>query len=461
MVASVPEPIPDHAATVGQNAWRHSYIVGNEAAERFSFYGMRAILFLFLTEHLLDRSGNLAPLDDVTATIWQHRFVSAVYFFPILGAIFSDWLFGKYRTILVVSVLYCAGHTAMAMVDMPQRTGINPQWMLILALSLLAVGAGGIKPCVSAHVGDQFGPENQHLLPRVFSWFYFAINVGAAASMIATPRLMDAYGPSVAFAVPGILMGLATLLFWLGRYQFVHVPASGRRFFTETFSSAGRRAIANLLPLYLFVAMFWCLFDQTQSRWVQQAKLMNRNVLGFEINPAEMQATNSILVLLLIPLFNYALYPLLSKFFELTPLRKIGIGLFVTIPSFAVPAWVQMRIDAGQTPHISWQLLAYVFITMAEVMVSITSLEFSYTQAPRKMKSFIMGLFMLSITLGNIITERVNHAIQVRQEQGAALLTGANYYWFFTVAMLVTACLFVVWSRFYRGQTYIQGDTGN
>jgi POT family proton-dependent oligopeptide transporter len=171
-----------------------------------------------------------------------------------------------------------------------------------------------------------------------------------------------------------------------------------------------------------------------------------------------MQATNSILVLLLIPIFNYILYPLLSKAFELTPLRKIGLGLFVTVPSFAVPAWIQMQIDAGQTPHISWQLLAYVIITMAEVMVSITTLEFSYTQAPKEMKSFIMGLFLLSVTLGNIATERVNHAIQVQQEQGATLLAGARYYWFFTIAMLVTACLFVLWSRFYRGQTYIQGD---
>jgi POT family proton-dependent oligopeptide transporter len=148
----------------------------------------------------------------------------------------------------------------------------------------------------------------------------------------------------------------------------------------------------------------------------------------------------------------------LGKLFEVTPLRKIGIGLFVTALSFVIPSLVQVSIDAGGAPHIGWQVLAYALITAAEVMVSITTLEFSYTQAPRKMKSFVMGVYMLAITLGNLLTAQVNDFIADQREAGNTYLDGARYFWFFTIVMGVTAVLFVVWSQFYRGKTYIQGE---
>jgi len=434
------------------------YIVGNEVAERFSYYGMRAILYIFLTKHLLDASGNSAVMDAATATQWTHRFSSGVYFLPIVGAILCDWLWGKYRTIMWLSLMYCAGHAVMALVDVPSLTGVEPKTLLIVALTMLAIGAGGIKPCVSAHVGDQFGTGNQHLLPRVYIWFYFAINVGAGVSMVLTPRLQERFGSSVAFGVPGVLMALATLVFWMGRKKFVHIPPTGNKIFSEICSPDGRRAIANLLPLYLFVVMFWALFDQTQTTWIEQAKAMDRHIFGFEFNPAEFQAINSFFVLLLIPLFASFIYPWASRYWVLTPLRKIGVGLFVTVLSFVVCALIQMNIERGGRPHISWQIWAYIILTAAEVLVSITVLEFSYSQAPRTLKSFIMGLFMLSVSLGNLLTAEVNGAIKSLEERGYQFLSGANYFWSFAAAMFATAVVYVFWSQFYRGQTYIQGD---
>lgn len=434
------------------------YIIGNEAAERFSFYGMRAILYVFMTEHLINSAGDLEVMSETEAKIWQHNFLTAAYFFPIIGAVLSDWLFGKYRTIIWLSLVYCLGHAVMALVDFPGYTQIAPKTCLFYALALIAIGTGGIKPCVSAHVGDQFGKRNQHLVPRIFRWFYFSINLGSAISTVLTPRLLEWYGPGVAFGVPGVLMAIATLMFWMGRNKFVHIPASGTQLFHDIKSPEGMRAIKNLIPLYLFVAMFWCLFDQTTSAWVEQAKHMDRVIFGFEFNPSESQAFNPILVMILIPLFSLVIYPAIEKFFPLTPLRRVGIGLFLTVPAFALPAWFQMRIDAGGTPNISWQLLAYVAITAAEVMVSITTLEFSYTQAPKTMKSFIMGLYLLSVALGNKFTVWVNEYIQSQKEAGVQVLEGASYYWFFTAAMLVTAVIYVVWSQFYHGETFIQGD---
>lgn len=436
------------------------YIIGNEAAERFSFYGMKTILYIFMTDHLLNLAGSLEPMDTVTATIWTHNFVKAAYLFPIVGAILSDLILGKYLTIMLLSMVYCAGHAVMALVDMPQLTQVPPRTALWWALAMIAVGTGGIKPCVSAHVGDQFGRMNENLISRVFVWFYFSINLGSAFSTVLTPRLLKHFGPSVAFGVPGILMAIATLVFWMGRHKFVHVPPGGWKFLRESFSGPGLRAILNLIPLYLLIAMFWCLFDQTASRWVEQAKHMDRNVFGFEINPAENQVTNPILVMLLIPVFSRLIYPWLGRFVELTPLRKVGIGLFLTVPSFLIPAWIQMRIDGGHAPNIGWQILAYVFITAAEVMVSITALEFSYTQAPKKMKSLIMGLFLLSVYLGNEFTVFVNELIKEKQSEGIEWLAGSNYYLFFAGSMFITAVVYVLWSQFYRGQTYIQGEEG-
>jgi POT family proton-dependent oligopeptide transporter len=435
------------------------YIIGNEAAERFSYYGMSGILFAFLTEYLRNSSGGKTPLDPNQANQWVHYFIMAVYAFPLVGAILSDWLFGKYRMIVSVSLLYCLGHGLLAAMDYPALTHLEPKTALAMGLGLIALGSGGIKPCVSAHVGDQFGKSNEHLIPRVFSWFYFSINAGSAVSMLMTPWLLKNYGPGWAFGVPGILMVLATYVFWLGRYKFVHIPPSGPEFFRETFSADGLRAVFNLVPLYVMVLPFFSLFDQQHSSWVDQAKHMDCKFFGYEILPSQIQAVNPILILLLIPASSYGIYPFAARYFAVTPLRKVGVGLFLAIVAFAVVALAQVRIDRGETPHFSWQILAYVIMTAAEVLVSITVLEFSYTQAPRRMKSFVMGVFLFfSMALGNLFTARVNEYISVQKEAGNAVLQGANYFWFFTAVVAATTAIFVLWSQFYKGQTYIQGE---
>ena len=424
------------------------FIIGNEAAERFSFYGMRTILVIFMTQYLMAGSGQLDVMSDSDAKAWYHVFVSAVYFTPVLGAIMADIWLGKYRTIILLSLVYCAGHLALALDD--TRLG------LATGLALIALGAGGIKPCVSAHVGDQFGFRNSGLLSRAFGWFYLSINVGAFLSTLLTPWLLQAYGPQWAFGVPGVLMLLATLLFWAGRYRFVHVPPAGAAFIREAFSRTGLRTFGRLLVIYLFVAVFWSLFDQTGSSWVLQAKAMDRELFGIEILPSQIQAANPLLVVLLIPFFSYVVYPFMERFFRLTSLRKIAIGFLLAALAFSVSSLAQERIDAGLAPGIGWQLLAYLVLTCAEVMVSVTCLEYSYTQAPRTMKSFVMAFFMLSISLGNLFTSAVNFFIQ--QADGSLLLEGAEYFWFFTALMAATGVLFFLLTPLFREKMILQAD---
>ena len=150
------------------------YIIGNEAAERFSFYGMKTILFIFIANYLhLMGDKPTDAISEGTAAEWVYLFNMAVYLTPVLGAIIADLYWGKYKTIMRLSVVYCLGHLSLAFMGV---TG--PSFYFLLAgLILISLGGGGIKPCVSAHVGDQFGPNNQHLLSKIFNWFYFSINL--------------------------------------------------------------------------------------------------------------------------------------------------------------------------------------------------------------------------------------------------------------------------------------------
>jgi POT family proton-dependent oligopeptide transporter len=428
-----------------------SYIVGNEAAERFSYYGMNSILVVFMTQFLMNAQGQPDHMTDTQAEGWYHTFVSAVYFLPILGAFLADAVFGKYLIILVLSVVYCFGHFALAMND--TRIG------LVIGLTLIAFGAGGIKPCVSANVGDQFGAMNQHLLPRMFNWFYFSINVGSAASTIIIPELLEKEGSRISFGVPGIAMLIATVVFWAGRKKFVHLqPAGLGTYVREMFQSENLKALLNVLILVPFAAMFWALWQQNFSTWVVQSEKMDRHLFGHDWLPAQIQTVNPVFVLIMLPLFSYVIYPALGRFVKVTPLRRFAGGLWAVIVSFLIIAWIQTRIDKGEQPHILWQILAFVVLTAGEVMLSVTHLEFAYTQAPRKMKSLVMCTYLGSISLGNVFTAGVNFFIQ--NPDGSVKLTGANYFLFFVKIMLVTAVLFIFVSYFYRGKTYIQEEGG-
>ena len=217
------------------------YIVGNEAAERFSYYGMNSILTIFMTKYLLDKMGHLSVMQHANAEAWYHTFVSTLYFLPIFGAILADAVFGKFKVVFWISIVYCLGHLTLALMGSPVAHAIEPRYLLAIGLVLIAIGAGGIKPCVSTNVGDQFGESNKHLLTRVFNWFYFSINAGSAFSTLLIPWLLEPgsiwdwlrnllpvsladflvsprlHSPDVAFGLPGVFMAVATVIFWMGR----------------------------------------------------------------------------------------------------------------------------------------------------------------------------------------------------------------------------------------------------
>jgi POT family proton-dependent oligopeptide transporter len=418
------------------------FIIGNEGCERFSFYGMRSILTVYMAGYL--------GLPDHVAAANYHLFVMACYLTPLAGGWLADRFFGRYRVIFWLSLGYVAGHAVIALFE--SRAG------LYVGLALIAAGSGGIKPCVSAFVGDQFHAGQSKLVEKVYALFYWSVNLGSFSSTLLIPVLLARYGPRVAFALPGLLMAISLLVFVAGRRRYRYVPPTGPNphgFLRVTLSRfagneerhppeavAGAAAAWRVMGVFAALLGFWALFDQHGSSWVIQARAMNLSVGGWKLQPSQLAALNPIMVLGLIPLLTGLVFPWLERRgLRPTPLRRIGAGMFVTTLSFVCAAVVQLSLDRGGHPHALWQLVQYLFLTVGEVLVSVTALEFAYTQAPRSMKSTVMSLWFLTIAAGNLLTAWVS---ELNRFQGAA------YFAFFAALVFACAVAFTLVARRYR-----------
>jgi proton-dependent oligopeptide transporter, POT family len=488
------------------------YIIGNEGCERFSFYGMRNILTVFLVSSLLahlpdaDRAG---AAKDVF-----HTFVIGVYFFPLLGGWLADRFWGKYYVIFWLSLVYCVGQLCLALfVD--SRPGFYT------GLFLIALGSGGIKPCVSSFVGDQFDQTNKSRAKVVFDAFYWIINFGSFFASLLMPIFLKQLGPAIAFGIPGVLMFISTMILWSGRKKYVMVPptppdpdsflrvcrtaiAAGPvgKFFAamgavvavaafvllpgfENLVKAiclalvaviafggigvrvqldrargkhadaavdGVRGVLRVLVLFALVTPFWSLFDQKASTWVLQADAMTKPSW---FQSSQMQALNPALVMLLIPFNNFVLFPAMKRFgYEMTALRRMTFGIGFSGLSWVVVGAMQLVLDGGHPFSIAWQVLPYAFLTLGEVLVSATGLEFAYSQAPQSMKGALMSFWLLTVTIGNLWVLVVNASVKNGAVTNFIASTGfgvtAFQMFFFAVFAFVAAAIFGLVARGYR-----------
>ena len=459
------------------------YIIGNEAAERFSFYGMRSILATFLVAQFFNPANNpaLQTVAEAKANESTHFFVTLAYTLPFVGALVADWFTGKYKIILYISIVYCFGHLCLAVFD-ENLNGFTT------GLLLIAIGAGGIKSCVSANVGDQFDKTNQSLLSKVYGWFYFSINAGSVISTVLIPWVYANYGAKWAFGIPGLLMALATIIFFSGRKSYVRVPPSGINKNNFVFISLyalfnigkkkkgqalldvaktnfdpekveGAKAVYRVMAVFAFAPIFWAMWDQNLSEWVLQAEKLDRHIdLGFfdfTVLAGQVQTANPVFLLSFIPLFTYFVYPFFDKTLGIktTPLRRIGAGLILTALSFVIIALIQARVDVGEHPSVWWQIFAYVILSAAEVLVSITGLEYAYTQAPKSMKSTMTAIWLLTVAAGNLFVALINGNIS---EGGYfAQFTGANFYWMFVGICTVFIVIYLFVSPRLKERNYI------
>lgn len=546
------------------NRWpkQIKFIIGNEAAERFSYYGMRSILALYITSVLMQTK------DRATAII--HLFVFVNYFMPLFGAWLSDRIWGRYKTILWISLFYCVGHGVLALSDLFDSAGAKLN-CLYIGLGLIAFGSGGIKPCVSAFMGDQFSSDQGHLMRKAYAAFYFSINFGSFFSFLVIPWIAakqvdlgaDANffdrilwqmkqagfgGYSWAFGVPGILMALATLIFWLGTKHYVRRPPANEthtagffKVFLEAFRQShkapadvrvasvisvltsavlpvlatlgmltvalydifskttppvvlwigwaavgilglwfvlllvasiwfrselpqtfwagarGRfseqeisaaRSVAPILAVFSFIVPFWTLWDQSLSTWVMQGEQMKAfKFLGLNVGAEQMQSLNAILVLILLPILTLGLYPLLEKLgLRVTPLRRMSSGMILMMFCFVLVALYQQQLEHGTQLSLAVQAWPYLILTIAEVLVSATGLEFAYTQAAASMKSAIMGFFLLTTALGNLLIVTVT---KLGSGHGDESVSSGRFY-FYAALMAVVGVLFTIVAARYR-----------
>ena len=511
-------------AQAGRMPRQIPYIIANEGCERFSFYGMRNILTPFLISSLLlflPEAQRTGEAKDVF-----HTFVIGVYFFPLLGGWLADRFFGKYNTVFWLSLVYCAGHACLAAFEDNVKG-------FYVGLFLIALGSGGIKPLVSSFVGDQFDHTNKDRAKLVFDAFYWIINFGSFFASLLMPIFLRDYGPAVAFGIPGILMLIATLVFWSGRKKYVHVPPSAAdpHSFTRVARTAllakrpgagrpglvvaclgaagavaslamsaswgfviaactalvlllafggigvamqlerarclhpdeavdGVRGVLRVLIVFALVTPFWSLFDQKASTWIVQANSMLRPTLSlfgseFRFEPAQMQALNPLLVMLLIPVNNIAVFPLLRRLgWEPTALRRMTAGIALSSLSWVAIGTIQVVMDRGTAVSMAWQILPYALLTMGEVLVSATGLEFAYSQAPASMKGAIMALWSLAVTVGNLWVLVVNAAVKndtvLNSITGSGLSVIAFQMFFFAGFAALAAVAFGLYAKRYR-----------
>jgi POT family proton-dependent oligopeptide transporter len=429
------------------------YIIGNEFAEEFSMGGMSCILIVYMTQYLFNDQGG-HQFTGPQAMVWYHNFLAGATFFAIIGAIISDVFLGKYRTIITFSIIYCFGHLILSI--------FNTKFGLACGLGLIAIGYGGIAPCVSSNLGDQFNRKNYHLADKAYSWFYFAINIGAFIAMILVPYLLELYGAHIAFAAPAALMFVATIIFYQGKKALIMIPPIGlNRYIKELKDPDNLKAIGNLAIVFVFISFFHALYDQLGSSWVIQAGKMNRDInlgfIKFTLDQSQIRAVNPIFILIFLPFFYYIIYPFFEKFTKVTYLKKIATGFFVTAISFAIIAHIQTLLEHGQVVGIIWQILAYALITAAEILVMVTSLSMSYMYSPKSMKSLSLAIYILSMSLGNKMTANITSYLQ--DTNGDLIIPLSDYFWYFTYSIILIGILFVVYMPYYKGKVYLQITT--
>uniref|UniRef100_A0A8C5NEP0 Solute carrier family 15 member 1-like n=1 Tax=Gouania willdenowi TaxID=441366 RepID=A0A8C5NEP0_GOUWI len=375
------------------------FIVVNEFCERFSYYGMRAVLVLYFKFFL--------RWDDDLSTSIYHTFVALCYLTPILGAIVADSWLGKFKTIIYLSIVYAIGQVAMAVSAIHDITDTDrdgtPDNMIfhvvmsMVGLFLIALGTGGIKPCVAAFGGDQFGDHQQRR--TFFSVFYLCINGGSLLSTIITPILRGTCY-SLAFGVPAALMVVALVVFIAGSGMYYKAEPQGNimldvskcigfaiknryRHRSKQFPKrkhwmdwaeekydklliAQIKMVLKVLFLYIPLPVFWTLFDQKGSRWTLQATTMDGNFGLLVIQPDQMQTVNPILILTLVPIMDSVVYPLIKKCgLNFTPLKRMTVGMVMAAIAFFCAAVVQLQIDVSRKQeHIDHQMIISLILQL-------------------------------------------------------------------------------------------------
>lgn len=444
--------VPDHLATVGETTrQRHprglATLFFTEMWERFSYYGMRALLVLFMVDAARGGMG----LDDRTATAIYGLYTAAVYLLALPGGWLADRIVGAQRAVWIGGVLIALGHFTLA-VPWPQT--------FYLGLILVAVGSGTLKPNMSGIVGELY-PEGGARRDAGFTIFYMGVNLGAALGPLICGWLATAYGWHYGFGAAGVGMVLGLVQFrltrhWLGdagvtpgnpapipsgqralllgavvlavalaalgvagRLRFDPVSVAhamtyvlvgiGVVFFLNVFLRAGlvaeeKKRVGMIVVLFVASALFWAGYEQSGSSFNLFAERFTARVwLGFEIPAAWFQMIGATWIILLAPAFASLWVFLGRRGLDPSIPVKFGLGLLLLAAGFVIMAGAAGVVASGQKVWPTWLVATYLAHTLGELCLSPVGLSSVTKLAPRPLAGQMMGAWFLATSLGNLV----------------------------------------------------------
>lgn len=381
-----------------------------EMWERFSYYGMRAILTLYMITEATQKNPGLG-WDDAFALSIYGWYTMAVYVMSIPGGIIADRWLGQKKTVLYGGILLVFGHSILA---------IDTLWAFATGLTLIVLGVGGLKPNISTMVGGLYrkgDPRRDH----GFTIFYIGINLGAFLASLVVGGVGELYGWHYGFGLAGIgmLLGLSVFLYGHKYLKNIGEPPTKR---DETkvaiktpLTKIEKDRMVVLFLSFIVIIAFWAAFEQAGGLMnIYTNSKINRMFLGWQIPTSWFQSLN--------PFFIMTLGTVIASFWlkrqrsnkEASTLFKMAVGIMIMGTGFLMMSGASIQsTNAGQA-GMYWVIAAYLLHTIGELCASPTALSFITKLAPVKYGSLMMGSYFAATGLGNkvagLLGESASHA---------------------------------------------------
>ncbi len=390
-----PPPPPRPAATPDVGFFGHprglSTLFFTEMWERFSYYGMRGFLILYMTKAL--------GFTDQHAGLSYGNYVSSVWLTPILGGLIADRWLGQYRSVLVGGIIIAFGHFTLAFPALP---------FFYAGLTLIVIGTGLLKPNISTLVGALYAPGDERR-DAGFSIFYMGINLGAFLGPLIAGRLAEGVDWHLGFACAGVGMTLGLVQYVVGRGRLQPAlerlaarprPAAAGVASGEGLSGDDWRRIAVVVVLFVFASVFWGAYEQAGSTLALFAdRYVNLEFLGIKLYASWFVSIQAGFVILLSPFFAW-LWVRLGPRQPSSP-AKFALALMFVGLAFVLllPAGASAQTGVKVTPL--WLVGAYFIQELGELCLSPVGLSLVTKLAPVRLVSMLMGVFFLSNAAGN------------------------------------------------------------
>lgn len=369
-----------------------------ELWERFSYYGMRAILVLYLVASATGDNPGFGWTNGEALELYGW-YTMLVYIASIPGGIVADRLWGQKRTVLIGGLLLCAGHGILA---------VDAQWAFFAGLALIVLGVGGLKPNISTMVGGLYPPGDDRR-DKGFTIFYIGINLGAFASALAVGYVGEVYGWHYGFGMAGIGMLLGQIVFMYGQKYLEGVGESPKNMtqnsgvdLKKPLTSIERDRMKVMLLSFLLIIIFWGSFEQAGGLLNLYAEeKTNRDLFGFMVPASWFQSVNAFFIITLGTAVAGFWYRRKKKGKESSSLFKMAIGVMIMGWGFLFMTGATLQYDAMGSSAMYWLVFAYLLHTIGELCASPVALSFITKLAPLKYASIMMGVYFAATGLGN------------------------------------------------------------